>query len=296
MAEEVVDQTNDTAPAEPESTPTNVPAQEKPPDIPTWAADPQSPVPQPQQPQYVPQPQAQQYPQYAYPQVPQIQQPYYPQPQNYPPPAPPQPQYYPPPQPYHPPQPPPSNPADFINTFAEHPEQMFDQAVNQRISPFVERVQAIDALARRQYEQTVQQKEVSARGAIAQAYKETFSKDPAFANPQVRQTLERSLLSYLNEARNDAFTKGDLSRYDNLSNPKFMTMALMASRVHEGWGDNTGPLKAPGAFTESSRSAPASSTKQEDIDDDTREVLKLMGYTNESEIQERARKFRNMSR
>ena len=105
---------------------------------------------------------------------------------------------------------------------------------------------------------------------MAKAYKDGFSKDPAYANPQVRETLDIVLRGYLKDAVTRAYTQRDFSGLRNLSDPRVLQTAWAGVKLMAGWQDGGAPVNIQGAFLETSRSQPSGG--RGDLDEDERDA------------------------
>jgi hypothetical protein len=200
--------------------------------------------------------------------------------QQSPPPVPP-PQYTPPPQQ--------DDPSAFINDLATRGKGAIEGIVN----PFIQRQAAMENIVRGQIERGIQTADSTAKQSIAAAYKQVFSKDPAFSNKTIRGMVESSLAQWYMDGQKEAWQSGNTAKLEALSNPKFYEMALASAKIHTGYTGSGKPVSMPGAFTESSRSMAAPSSSSDEIDDETKQALIKIGIP-EEKWKERMKKQREM--
>ena len=203
----------------------------------------------PPQQQYVPPQQQYAPPQYVPP--PQFQQPTY---------MPPQPQY----------QPPNVTADDLVN----RPGEVISQAALQAVAPYVQRMTQADQFMQQVFASNLSGSVGAAREAIADGYTRVFAKDPSFGNKQVKATVDSLLKSQYDSAIQQAVQRGDFTGLNNFRNPKYMAMILAGAKIHVGYpgGQTPQAVNVQGAYTESSRSAPAAAATGVEITDELREA------------------------
>ena len=83
----------------------------------------------------------------------------------------------------------------------------------------------------------VRERKERARTAISNSYREDFSKDPAFADPKVKQAVDNNLRSYYESA-----VKGrDVDMLDALSDPIFLKTVLYNAKLRAGYSSGSVP-------------------------------------------------------
>lgn len=172
---------------------------------------------------------------------------------------------------------PPQYPQVNVDDLVAKPGQVMYEVSQRAVSPYVERVNQLDQFMRQSFDSQVGNAARSALGAIDSGYRNILSRDPAFGNKSVKQTVDSVLQNQFNSAVQIAHTTGDFSALNNFANPKYMQMVLAGAKIHVGYpgGETPGPINIQGAYTESSRSVPVSAGAE--IPDEVRDAANRLG-------------------
>ena len=194
----------------------------------------------------------------------------YPRQPSMPPPMPPQ--YYPQYQPSPPP--PPAAVEDIpLERLVTKTRDTIRGETLQTVMPLARKVMELDNFMASSHQANVQREVQAVKESVVDAYKNVFSKDPAFANKEVRGVVDEVLFGYIDRAVDAAYNRGDFSGLAAMRNPRFMKTALEGAKIHAGY-NSPEPVQMKAGFAESARSGPSPTTA--DLTGEQRDELEFL--------------------
>ena len=193
----------------------------------------------------------------------------YPRQPSMPPPM--QPQYYPQYQP--PPQPPPATEQIPLEQLVNKPRDVIRNEAIAAMMPVIQRVMENEKFNSSMHSANVQREVQAVKESVVDAYKNVFSKDPAFASKEVRGVVDEVLFGYIDRAVDAAYNRGDFSGLAAMRNPRFMKTALEGAKIHAGY-NSPEPVQMKAGFAESARSGPSPATA--DLTGEQRDELEFL--------------------
>jgi len=223
-----------------------------------------------------------------------------------------------PPGPYQPPQapptmaPPPYVPPQFAppqvdsSKWIENPNEAFWQAHLQANQPVVaatlelaQKVRQLEEEKVRSQQEYLYNQAVQAKGALKASYSD-FQKDPSFANPAVRQTLDTEVKSFYAKALRriaspDPDTVSDgLADLAYMRTPQFRQEALRVAKASAGYPGGHTPSPTPVQGGRIEGTTPSETGPEPNVDPEMVRELRKLGPGYEKRYRDNLRKMRDL--